>query len=777
MRIRQDLMNGAAAAVACATALTAIADPPATFDLRDVDGENYVTSVKNQQGGTCWTHGAMAAIEGNLLMTGNWAAAGEIGEPNLAEYHLDWWNGFNTFCNDDDPGGGGLTVHNGGDYRVTAAYLTRGEGAVRDIDGQSYDSPPDRYAPSYHYYFVRHIEWFVAGENLENINAIKYAVMDHGVVGTCMCYSGSYMQNYIHYQPPNTNDDPNHAVAIIGWDDNLVTQAPLPGAWLCKNSWGSSWGYDGFFWISYYDKHAGQHPEMGAISFQDVELMPFEHVYFHDFHGWRDTMADCVEAFNAFVGEGDEALTAASFFTAADNVTWTVRIYDRFEGGELLDSLSTQTGTFEHTGFHTVDLDTPVQLTEGDDFYVYLNLSDGGQPYDRTSDVPVLLGARYRTIVESAAAECESYYRVNGQWRDLIEYDDPPWTGTANFCIKGYSVDVGMQVAPDDAFVASGPVGGPFAPLAKDYEFENRSDAPIEYEVALDPPVDWLTLVGATTGMLGPFETAQVTVQIDAAANDLEAGAHLASVRFTNLTDHLGDTMRDVQLLVGSPTMQQDWSFDADPGWETEGLWAFGQPTGGGGEYGGPDPTSGFTGSNVYGYNLNGDYENNLPERHLTTTAIDCTGLYGVVLRFQRWLGVEQPTYDHATIRVSNDGVNWTEVWTNPVEIADGDWIAQEFDISAVASDQPTVYVRWTMGPTDSAWRYCGWNIDDVELWGLPEIEACPADLTGDGIVNVFDLLDLLDAWGQSNVPADLNDDGIVNVFDLLALLEVWGPC
>ncbi len=776
--------------------LAALADPPPQFDLRNVGGVNYVTSVKNQQGGTCWTHGAMAAIEGNLLMTGNWAAAGEAGEPALAEYHLDWWNGFNEHNNDDiEPPYGGLEVHMGGDYRVTAAYLTRVEGAVRDIDGQSYDTPPLRSAPTFHWYYVRDIEWYVAGADLSNINTIKQKVMEEGVMGTCMAYDSQFMSNYIHYQPPSSTMLPNHAVAIIGWDNSKVTQAPQgPGAWLCKNSWGTSWGLGGYFWISYYDKWCCQEPQMGAVSMQDAELMPYERVYYHDYHGWRDTKTDTSEAFNAFVAEDDELLTAVSFFTAVDNVTYTVKVYGSFQGGELSEELSSQTGSQEFTGFHTVNLDTPVALTAGEDFYIYLHLSDGGQPYDRTSDVPVLLGASYRVIVESSARPGESYFREGGAWHDLYDWPNPPWTNTANFCIKGLSVKTGLAVAPEEDFLSTGPVGGPFSPPSKEYEFENRCSAAIEYQVTLGALSQWATLVGATTGTLAPGESTAVTVTIDADAQQLGAGAYLTDVYFTNLTNHLGDTARRVVLAVGEPGLAAEWPLDSNPGWSTQDAWAFGQPTGGGGEYGGPDPTSGHSGPYVYGYNLAGDYPNNLPERHLTSTAIDCSDRYTTHLVFWRWLGVEQPTYDHARVRVSNNGTDWVTVWENPVEITDSAWQYMNLDVSGVADGQPTVYLRWTMGPTDGGWRYCGWNIDDIELWGVEVVSlAVPGDLDCDGTVGFADInpfvqyLSDFAAWQATYADCppengDINGDGIFPSFgDINPFVELLstgqGPC
>ncbi|MBN1356017.1 hypothetical protein JXA40_07075 [bacterium] len=753
------------------------ADPPPQFDLRDVGGESFVTSVKSQQGGTCWTHGVMASIESNLLMNGNWESAGETGEPNLAEYHLDWWNGFNKFNNDDvaPPTGNGLTVHEGGDYLVASAYLTRGEGAVRDIDGQSFSNPPDRYRSDFHLYYCDAIEWYDAGSNLENIDTIQNAVMTYGAVGTCMCVSGDFMVDYIHYQPPNSQEDPNHAIAIIGWDDALQTQAPLPGAWLCKNSWGDDWGYDGYFWISYYDKHCGHHPTMGAISHHDVGLFAYDQVYYHDYHGWRDTKTDCTEAFNAFTADEPGLLQAVSFYTATDNVDYTVRVYSRFESGELQDELAALNGTAAHTGFHTIRLETPILIHGASTFHLYLNLSRGGHPFDRTSDVPVLLGAKYRVMVDSHAEPGQSYYREGDQWLDLV-YSDVEYAETANFCIKGLGIKTGMGIEPDEDFKSAGPEGGPFEPFEKTYRITNKWIDSIDYLVECMPYRDWITLPENATGSLSPGESTDITVSINHNANALDPGAYLPRLIFTNQSNHMGDATRGIILCVGLPEIQNEWSLDNDPGWTAEEEWAFGQPTGQGGSHGGPDPTSGSTGSYVYGYNLNGDYPNQLPAKHLTTGRFDCSGRYFVHLDFMRWLGVEQPSYDQAAIEVSADGVSWTTVWRNPEEIADMSWVPLNVDISDVADNQPEVYVRWTMGPTDGGWTYCGWNIDDIRIISYRGADPPPTPTPGAFTTS----LDLNDEMFEAGDPFILkihvsNGSTGLLTLDRFLVLDVYG--
>jgi MYXO-CTERM domain-containing protein len=289
---------------------------------------------------------------------------------------------------------------------------------------------------------------------------------------------------------------------------------------------------------------------------------------------------------------------------------------------------------------------------------------------------------------------------------------------------------IGVQPFPD--FAATGDPGGPFTPSEIVYTVHNYSTFPVDWTASYGSP--WLS-VDPSSGTLQPDAEVPVTVGFAALASALGNGHYADTVSFVNATDHTGDTTRGATLDLGHPVVQQQWPLDQDPGWTVEGQWAFGPPAGLGGETGGPDPTSGHTGANVYGYNLQGDYASNIPEHNLTTPAIDCSHLAEVSVKFWRWLGVEHPAFDRASVTVSTDGQSWTTVWQNPSELSDTQWTQQEIDLTAVAAGQPTVYLRWTMGPTDGGATYCGWNIDDIELWGL-EVVNC-WDVDGDGHYDV----------------------------------------
>jgi hypothetical protein len=277
-------------------------------------------------------------------------------------------------------------------------------------------------------------------------------------------------------------------------------------------------------------------------------------------------------------------------------------------------------------------------------------------------------------------------------------------------------LETGLSISPAVAYEAEGPTGGPFTPETKVYTLQNLSDYPINYSVTVD--VVWLDVIDGT-GSIPAMGQTTCTLAINGIAGSLASGRYNTTIAFRNLTDGIGDIDLNASLRVGTPIVVYAWDMETNPGWSTEGQWGFGQPSGSGGAYGNPDPSSGYTGTNVYGYNLNGDYTNNMPEYDLTTDAIDCTDLSDVHLKFRRYLGVEQSAYDHAYVRVSNNGTNWVTVWQNDETITDSSWVPMDLDISSVADDQSTVYVRWTMGTTDVGWTYCGWNIDDVEIEAL----------------------------------------------------------
>ncbi len=231
-----------------------------------------------------------------------------------------------------------------------------------------------------------------------------------------------------------------------------------------------------------------------------------------------------------------------------------------------------------------------------------------------------------------------------------------------------------------------------------------------------------------------------------------------------------------VTVRVGTPQVIVNWNMDTNPGWTLGAGWAYGVPQGLSG-----DPAAGFTGTNVVGYNLAGDYTNNLPRINATTPAIDLTGKYFTSMDYRRWLGIESAVFDRAGIEISNNGTTWTTLYAHAGStLNETAWSFHTFDISAVADNQPTVYLRWYLGTTDGSVVLHGWNIDDVKINGVVRPTApplCPGDADDDLDVDFNDITTTLANFGNNYLPTpgtglgDTDDDGDVDFNDITTTL------
>ncbi len=131
----------------------------------------------------------------------------------------------------------------------------------------------------------------------------------------------------------------------------------------------------------------------------------------------------------------------------------------------------------------------------------------------------------------------------------------------------------------------------------------------------------------------------------------------------------------------------------------------------------------------------------------------------------------------------------------NAIPLIKGEWAEVRVEIDLDADVQTTYYngvelvtKSWTGGvepggePNIAAvdlWANGATSVyyDDIVLEHGEFVPSCPADITGDGVVDVLDLLAVLSAWVDYDPDADITGDGIVDVLDLLEVLAAWGPC
>jgi len=231
----------------------------------------------------------------------------------------------------------------------------------------------------------------------------------------------------------------NHGVAIVGWDDGKnVPKAPGNGAWLIKNSLGTQFGEGGYYWVSYYDKVflkedsfaiafvAGNKKGYGNPSayqthdgaMSQITFTEGDNVYDYLCDGFAEA-GDDSWASARFVAKGDNRLKAVSFITCNRNETVTINIYRNWDKDNNRPSglISSQTIQIPEQGYHTIDLNTPVTVTIGQEFVVSLGFSESpGQEgvsllYVVDPKTPVNLGKTYRT-----------YYNASSGWGKWVDY-------------------------------------------------------------------------------------------------------------------------------------------------------------------------------------------------------------------------------------------------------------------------------------------------------------------------------------------------------------------
>jgi len=178
------------------------------------------------------------------------------------------------------------------------------------------------------------------------------------------------------------------------------------------------------------------------------------------------------------------------------------------------------------------------------------------------------------------------------------------------------------------------------------------------------------------------------------AANDTRAAAQDLSP--TMLALGAGPAERGAVLGSLSLNIATLYSADMDtnPGWSLQGQWAYGVPIGAGG-----DPSSGYTGDNVIGYNLNGAYTNNMPVYYATTPAFSTIGYSGLSFSFQRWLGVEDAYFDSATVQVATMGRTGPRSGTTPGASRTLPGRDRPTPCRPWPTNRASVYLRWVMGP------------------------------------------------------------------------------
>ena len=339
--------------------------PPASFDWRTYGN---VTPVKDQGAyNTGWAFANTAVMESRVSITGG-PASENYSEQALACCTDPSW----TYSYADRRGYGG------NDYMAQDTFIKKG---ARPEDCQPYDTGTinnEGCSDCTPGYMTTNFVWIAMTDNtIEARNAIRTAIQTYGPV-TVAYYqpdndSNLYAGNIYYY---TGSEYANNLVSIVGWDDAI--EHPLDGgsgAWLAKNSRGTSWGNSGYFWLCYGKSNATDFGSLrGVKAYNSMETL-----YSLDEAGWVDNVGygDITSWMaNIFTASPAGNLTHVDFYTGGVSTQFDIRVYKSGNINSLGTAATTQSGACGNApGYYSIQLNSPVALSNGQAFTVAVKMT------------------------------------------------------------------------------------------------------------------------------------------------------------------------------------------------------------------------------------------------------------------------------------------------------------------------------------------------------------------------------------------------------------------
>ena len=393
---------------------------------------NY--KVKNQGSySTCWAFSLASAAEINLVKKGVTTDFLDLSESHLAYFFFnrvsDKWS--RTSGDKVNYIGPGSYLKLGNDSKFAITALANWTGFADELDGpyskvktskKAFDKLSKKEKVAMQMKDKVHLN-NAEIVNPKNISLIKKKLAIYGAATTGFYYNANnYDDKHISYNNASSVSG-NHAVTIVGYDDNYSRKnfkktPKKDGAWLVLNSWGSEWGDNGYFWLSYYDA------SLDNFNFIDVSLADdYDTVYQYDgtsgiSYRYATKNSGCANVFTT--SSSIETLDAVSFYTLQDNMPYKIKIYSDVKStsdkGTLIKTL---TGKATSAGYHTVRLPQPILLDPKTKFAVEVDYCKNYAAIPFDYSYTVSMGTTPVIQFIATAKKGQSYtVSSNGKWTD-----------------------------------------------------------------------------------------------------------------------------------------------------------------------------------------------------------------------------------------------------------------------------------------------------------------------------------------------------------------------